>query len=219
MIERLVVSSLLVLVLGTLVPLLEIGRQSWSRVDRHVDMLQNGRRALDKMVRDLRAAQSFTTVSPALLRFTQAHGDGTGALRTVEYQVNAGGDSSIGSAADFAIAGGSPSTRGRRDPGSVFGLRGVRSCCAGAGKSLPMAMTFASDIERTMDRPRSGKDVPTAWNTTTTRLWFAVQAPSRQGAPTTTTTCTTATSRPASANGTMSFSTMRTVQHWGVDAP
>lgn len=185
MIELLVVASLLVLVLGTLVPLLEIGRQSWSRVDRHVDMLQNGRRAVDKMIRDLRAAQSFTTVSPALLRFTQAYGDGTGALRTVEYQVNAAGDLQYRVAADFAYRRRITVNAGANaiPAGYSVSVGFNHAALVTAGRSLANGDdvrvrywngTTWIDLDRV-------KDVPTAWNTTTMRLWFAAQAPIAAG--------------------------------------
>jgi len=185
MIELLVVSSLLVLILGTLVPLLEIGRQSWSLVDHHVDMLQNGRRALDKIIRDLRAAQSFTTVNPGLLRFTHAQGDGTGALRTVEYQVNPGGDIQYRVAADFTYRRRVTVTAGVNaiPAGYSVSVAFDHAALVAAGKSLAGGDdvrirywngTAWIDLDRV-------KDVPTAWNTTTTRLWFAVQAPIAAG--------------------------------------
>ncbi len=102
LVELLVVVMLLALVLGTVVPLLDLGRQSWNRADRHTDMLQNGRRALDKVVRDLRAAQSFGTVTPTLLRFTMAQGNGTGAMPAVEYRLDTvSGELQHRTAADF----------------------------------------------------------------------------------------------------------------------
>lgn len=180
MVELLVVASLLVLVLGTLIPLLEIGRLSWTRVDRHVDMLQNGRRAVDKMVRDLRAAQSLAVVSPSLLRFTQAVGDGTGALRIVEYQLT-GSDLQYRIAANYVyrrritINAGATAIPTRYSVAVAFDHAGL----VAAGRSL----ASGDDVRirywdgaawKDLDRVR---DVLTAWNTTTTRLWFAVQAP------------------------------------------
>jgi hypothetical protein len=185
MIELLVVSSLLVLVLGTLVPLLEIGRQSWSLVDHHVDMLQNGRRALDKMVRDLRAAQSLAIISPTLLRFTQAQGDGTGALRTVEYQVNVAGDIQYRVAADFTYRRRVTVNAGANAIPAGYSVSVVfdHAALVTAAKSLP-----TGDDVRIRYWNGSGwidldrvKDVLTAWNTTTTRLWFAVRAPIAAG--------------------------------------
>jgi len=185
MIELLVVSSLLVLVLGTLVPLLEIGRQSWSLVDHHVDMLQNGRRALDKMVRDLRAAQSLAIISPTLLRFTQAHGDGTGALRTVEYQVNVAGDIQYRVAADFTYRRRVTVNAGANAIPAGYSVSVVfdHAALVTAGKSLPTGddvriRYWNGSAWIDLDRV---KDIPTAWNTTTTRLWFAVQAPIAAG--------------------------------------
>ncbi len=180
LVELLVVATLLVLVLGTVVPLLEIGRQSWSRVDRHLDMLQNGRRGVDKLVRDLRAAQSFTTITPTLLRFAHALGDGSGAVRTVEYQLNAGsGELQYRVAADFSYRRRITINAGANaiPIGYSVSVTFDHAALVTAGKSL----ANGDDVRvrywngtKWIDLDRV-KDVPTNWNTTTTRLWFAAQ--------------------------------------------
>lgn len=180
--ELLVVAAVMALIVGALVPLFTLGQQTWSAADRQADMLHHGRRALDKIIRDMRAAQSFQTVTPALLRFRMAVGDGTGAMPTVEYQLNAvTGELEYRTSADYAY---------RRRITVSAPLLGVpagyavpvvfdHAALVAAGRSLPsgddvriLYWTGTAWVE--LDRFR---DIPTAWNTTTTRLWFRLQAP------------------------------------------
>lgn len=86
--EVLVVTSLLALVVGALVPLLTAGQQTWDEGRRRQEMTQNARIALDELVHQMRAAQSFVVVSSTNIRFAFFFGDGT-TTPTVEFQLNA----------------------------------------------------------------------------------------------------------------------------------
>lgn len=88
LIEVLVVTSLLALVVGALLPLLTAGQQTWEHADRRQEMVQNARIALDGLIRHLRAAQSFLVINSTNIRFTYFFGDGA-STPTVEFQLNA----------------------------------------------------------------------------------------------------------------------------------
>ena len=180
--ELLVVAAVMALVLGALVPLFTIGQQTWNLADRHADMTQNGRRALDKIIRDLRAAQSFQTVTPTLVRFRMALGDGTGGTPTVEYQLNAAtGELEHRTSADYAYRRRITVTAGSAPVPTGYSASVVfnHAALVAAGRSLAsgddvrvLHWTGTKWVE--LDR---FKDIPTAWNTATTRLWFRLQAP------------------------------------------
>ncbi|MDQ7840639.1 MAG: hypothetical protein RDU83_06380 [bacterium] len=188
--ELLAVAAMFTLVLAALVPLLAIGRDTWNRVDRHAEVTQNARRALDKLVREVRTAQSFQVVGDSLVRFTAAAGDGSGAAPSVEFQLNAG-----------------TNELEYRQSGGFFFRRRI-TVTAGtavpAGYSVPIVLDHAALVTAGKSLP-SGNDVrivywtgsrwqeldrfnfnftttPTAWNTTAVRLWFRLQAPIAAGA-------------------------------------
>lgn len=180
--ELLVVAAIMTLVVGALVPVLSLGQATWSAADRHSDMLHHGRRALDKIIREMRSAQSFQAVTPTLVQFRMALGDGSGATPTVEYQLNgATGEIEYRTSADYAYR--------RRITVSVPVL-GVpagysvsvvfnHAAAVAAGRSLASGddvriLYWSGTTWIELDR---FKDVPTAWNTATTRLWFRLQAP------------------------------------------
>lgn len=79
-------SLLLVLIAGGILPLLTAGQLTWERAHPRWDMVQNARTALDHMMRRLRAAQSFSTISATNIAFTYFFGDGS-STRTAEYQL------------------------------------------------------------------------------------------------------------------------------------
>jgi len=183
--ELLVVAAIMTLVVGALVPVLSLGQATWSAAERHSDMLHHGRRALDKLIREMRSAQSFQSVTPTLVRFRMALGDGGGATPTVEYQLNGGtGELEYRTSADFAYR------RRITVTTPLLALAGVpagytasvvfdHAAAVAAGRSLAsgddvriLYWTGTTWIE--LDR---FKDIPTAWNTATTRLWFRLQAP------------------------------------------
>jgi type II secretory pathway pseudopilin PulG len=178
--EILATAAILTVALAALVPVLSIARASWDRVERHTELLQNGRRALDKLVRDVRSARSFAMISPTLLRFATALGDGTGASPTVEYRLNAGtGEMEYRVAADFAYRRRITITATAAVPaGYAVAVVFDHAAMVAAGKSL----ASGDDVRlrywtgtRWVELDRF-KDVPTSWNTTGTRVWFRLQA-------------------------------------------
>ena len=179
--ELLATVALLTVVLAALVPVLSIAKASWDRVDRHTELLQTARRALDKMVRDLRTVQSFGVVSPTLLRFTVPLGDGSGTAPIIEYQLNsATNDLEYRVAADFAYRRRITVTAGAAGvpAGYSVSIAVDHAALVTAGKSLASGddvrvryWTGTGWIE--LDRFR---DIPTSWNSPATRVWFRVQA-------------------------------------------
>jgi type II secretory pathway pseudopilin PulG len=89
LVEVLVTVLLLAMVVGALLPLLTSGQQGFDYASRRLAMTRAGRTALDKLVREMRAAASFRTLGPGQVSFTMQWGDGTGAQPTVEYSLNA----------------------------------------------------------------------------------------------------------------------------------
>ena len=85
LIEVLVTVLLLAMVVGALLPLLTSGQQGSDYERRRMSMVRNGRVALDKLVREMRAAESFRTLAPGQISFTLLWGDGTGAEPTAQY--------------------------------------------------------------------------------------------------------------------------------------
>jgi hypothetical protein len=86
LLEVLMVSLLLAMVVGGLMPLLTVGQLTWEHAQPRSDMVQNARIALDHMIRRLRAAQTFTTISATDIAFTYFFGDGS-SIRTAQYQL------------------------------------------------------------------------------------------------------------------------------------
>ncbi len=175
-----VVLLLLSIVVVALVPVFYLSGQTWKRVDKHTEMLENARLAADKVVREMRAAQSFQSVTGSLIRFTKATGDAAETTPTVEYQLN-GATSALEYrvSADFAYR--------RR-------LTVTTTTAVAAGYSVSVVFNHASLV--TAGKSLAGgddvrirywngtrwveldrvKDVTTSWNTTTTRVWFRLQA-------------------------------------------
>ena len=79
LIEVLVTTLLLAIVVGALFPVLSIGQQGSDYSRRRQTMTQTGRVALDKLIRELRAAESFRTLASGAITLTFNYGDGTGA--------------------------------------------------------------------------------------------------------------------------------------------
>lgn len=188
--ELLATVALLTVVLAALVPVLSIARGSWDRVDRHTELLQTGRRALDKMVREVRTAQSFAVLSPTMLRFTTALGDGTGASPTVEYRLNpATNDLEYRVAADYVYRRRITVTAGTAVPaGYSVSVVFDHAALVAAIKSLPSGndvriVYWTGSRWQELDRFNFNfTATPTAWNTTAVRLWFRLQAPIAAGA-------------------------------------
>lgn len=181
LIEVLVAIVLLGVVVGGLLPLLTIGTQSSTAVSRRQAMIQSARTALDKLVREMRGAESLRIISPDLLEFTLFWGDGTGARPTVEYSLD-----SATHALDYAwIA--------DYDYRTPITVRAQSAVAAG----YAVALTFNHAALVTANKSQAGGDDvrirywngsawtdldrvldPTsAWNAAATKIWFRLQAP------------------------------------------
>lgn len=176
LVELLVVLLLLSLVVAAMLPLLTAGEDSYQEVRRRQEMIQNARVAMDKMLRELRAAESLRVVDPGLLRFTLYWGNGSGASPTVEYVLDGTGHllyrweanwdyrRRINVRAQDAVA-----------TGYAVALTFDHAALVAAGKSLAsgddVRVRFGGsglEVDRVLD-PTSG------WNRNNTTIWFRLQ--------------------------------------------
>lgn len=173
-VEVLVILLLLSMVVAAMLPLLSSAESSYQELRRRQSMVQNARVAMDKMLRELRAAESLRVIQDGLLRFTLSYGDGTGARPTVEYVLDANGMLLTRWQANWDY---------RRvihvraqDPvalGYAVALTFNHATLVSAGKSLAngddVRVWFGgTEVDRVLD-PTSG------WNRTTTTIWFRLQ--------------------------------------------
>jgi Tfp pilus assembly protein PilV len=185
LVEVLVAVLLLALVVGGLLPLLTSGSQGSTYVNRRQSMMQNARVALDKLIREMRAAESFRILSSGLIEFTLSFGDGTGAQPTVQYSLD-----SATHDLDYAWV-------ANYDDRAQITVRAQNAVTAG----YAVALTFNhAALVRAGKSQTGGNDVrvwywngssmveldrmldPTsAWNTAATTIWFALQAPIASG--------------------------------------
>ena len=180
LIEVLVTVLLLAMVVGALLPLLTGGQQGFDYARRRALMIRNSRVALDKIIREMRASESFRTLAPGQVSFTLRWGDGTGAEPTVQYSLN-------GATNNLEYR-----WRADYDYRELISVRAQNAVAAGyavaltfnhaslvtAGKSLASGddvrvryWTGTSMVE--LDRV---VDPTSAWNTATTTIWFPLQA-------------------------------------------
>ena len=179
-VEVLVTVLLLALVLGGLLPLLSGGQAGYEETRRRQEMIQNARVALDKVVRELRAAESFKILTGSQIRFTLFWGDGTGGLPTADYAFNALTNEleyrwkddwdyrrRITVTAGDAVA-----------AGYAVSLTFNHAALVSAGQSLAggndVRIRYWNgskmiELDRVLD-PTS------AWNSTSTKIWFRLQA-------------------------------------------
>lgn len=177
--EVLVTVLLLAVVVGALLPLLTSGQQGLDYARRREAMIRNGRVALDKLVREMRAAESFRTIAPGQISLALSWGDGTGAQPTVDYALN-GGTNNL----EYRW-------RANYDYREQITVRALNAVAAG----YAVALTFNhAALVATGKSLASGDDVrirywngasfveldrvldPTsAWNATT-QIWFRLQA-------------------------------------------
>ena len=184
-VEVLVTILLLSLVVGGLLPLLTSGDEAYQELRRRQEMVQNGRVALDKLLREMRATQAFQIVSPGAIRFTYFYGDGTGAFPTVEYVLN-GATSTLEYRwqADWAFRRQITVSAPQAVPaGYSVPVTFNHAALVTAGRSLAsgddvriLYWTGTQWVE--LDRAR---DVPSTWNSAVTRVWFRLQAPIAAG--------------------------------------
>ncbi len=188
--ELLATAALLTVALAALVPVLSLAKASWDRVDRHTEGLQNARRAMDKVVREIRTARSFAVLNSTELRFTTALGDGTGAAPTVEYRLNgASGELEYRVGADYVFRRRITVTAGTAVPaGYSVSIVFDHAALVTAGKSLASGddvriVYWTGSRWQELDRfSFNFTATPTAWNTAAVRLWFRLQAPIAAGA-------------------------------------
>jgi type II secretory pathway pseudopilin PulG len=181
LIEMLVTVLLLAMVVGALLPLLTSGQQGSDYDRRRMSMVRNGRIALDKLIREMRAAESFRTLAAGQIRFTLPWGDGTGAAPTAEYALNGATNNleyrwradydyrrQIAIRAQNAVA-----------AGYAVALTFNHASLVTAGKSLASGDdvrvrywngSAMVELDRVVD-PTS------AWNAAATTIWFRLQAP------------------------------------------
>jgi type II secretory pathway pseudopilin PulG len=181
LIEVLVTVLLLAMVVGALLPLLTSGQQGSDYERRRMSMVRNGRIALDKLVREMRAAESFRTLAPGQISFTLLWGDGTGAEPTAQYLLdNVSHNLQYRWSADYDYRR-QISVRAQTAvaAGYAAALTFNHAALVTAGKSLAggddvrvrywngSAMV---ELDRVLD-PTS------AWNTAATTIWFRLQVP------------------------------------------
>ncbi len=173
LVEVLVTTLLLGMVLTALVPLFSVGQQTWDQTRRRQEIVQNARMALDRIVREMRAAQSLAVISPTDLQFSVFYG-------VVE-------DTRGGRGISPAWWNSSWTYRQRITVTT-------RSAAASTGYALPVTVDHASlvaagkslangndarvvywngtgwtELDRVLD------DI-SAWNTATTTIWYRTQA-------------------------------------------
>ncbi len=191
--EVLVVLLLLSMVVAAMLPLLSSAESSYQELRRRQAMVQNARVAMDKMLRELRAAESLRLIQNGLLRFTLSYGDGTGARPTVEYVLDGTGmlltrwqanwdyRRRITVRAQDAV----PPPPGNACAVQQFECYAValtfnHAVLVTAGKSLAngddVRVWFSgTELDRVLD-PTSG------WNRADTKIWFTLQRAIAAGA-------------------------------------
>ncbi len=177
--EVLLVVLLLSLVVAGILPLLTGGDASYQEVRRRQEMMQNARVALDKLLRELRAAESIRVVSPPMIQMTLFWGDGSGATPTVEYVLNAvTGDLQYRWSADWDYRRQITVTAPAAVPaGYAVRLTFSHSALVTAGKSLAggddVRIRYWNGVEMVeLDRVL---DPLSSWNNASTTLWFRLQ--------------------------------------------
>ncbi|HKV44386.1 MAG TPA: hypothetical protein VJT32_06885 [bacterium] len=179
--ELLVVVMLLALIVGALYPLLWSGQQAQGYAGHRQALIQSGRVALDKLLRELRAAESFRTLAPGDISFTLEWGDGSDAAPTVEYALNgATHNLEYRWRADYDYRAPITVHASTAVPsGYAVALTFNHAALVLAGKSLAGGNdvrvrywngSAMVELDRVVD-PTSG------WNSPTTTIWFALQAP------------------------------------------
>ncbi|MDR7428018.1 MAG: hypothetical protein QN209_05315 [Armatimonadota bacterium] len=181
LVEVLLAVLLLSLVVGGLLPLLGGAEGSYQETRRRQELVQNARVALDLLLRQVRAAESFRVISPGLIRLTLFWGDGSGAMPTVEYVLDGtGGELSYRWSNDWDYRRQITVTAVQTTPaGYAVPVVVDHAALVAAGKSLPGGEdvrikywngTAMAELDRVLD-PLS------TWNTSAVKLWFPLRAP------------------------------------------
>ncbi len=87
LIEVLVVTSLLAIVVGALMPVLTVSEQTWRHAHRRNEMVENARIGVDHMIDKLRAVQAFSAINGTNIAYTYFYGDNT-TIFTAEHRLN-----------------------------------------------------------------------------------------------------------------------------------
>lgn len=188
LLEVLAASLLLALVVGGLLPLLSTGQLIAEETDPRQAMSRTARVALDRLLRELRAAESFRTLAPGVIRFTLFWGDGTGAAPTVEYSLNgATGELEYRWRDNWDYRRQiSVQARDAVPAGYSVGLQFDHAALVAAGRSLAggedvrvryWTGTRLVELDRVVD-----PDPLHGWNRNDTRVWFRLQAAIAGGA-------------------------------------
>jgi len=186
LIEVLVTTLLLAMVVGALFPILTIGQQGSDYARRRQTMTQTGRVALDKLIRELRAAESFRTLASGSVVLTFNYGDGTGAAPTVQYSLNgATHNLEYRWSADYDYREQITVTAGSAVPTTslpyAVALTFNHAALVTAGKSLASGDdvrvrywngSSMVELDRVLDPVVTP---PSVWNNTTTKIWFPLQ--------------------------------------------
>jgi len=181
LIEVLATALLMAMVVGALLPLLTSGQQGADFARRRQTMTRAGRTALDKLIRETRAAASFRTLAPGQISFTLQWGDGTGAQPTVQYSLNAlTGNLEYRWSANWDYrAQVAVRAQTAAPSGYAVALALNHAALVAAGKSLASGddvrvryWNGSSMVE--LDRVL---DPTSAWNAAATVIWFRLQAP------------------------------------------
>jgi len=180
LLEVLVTVLLLAMVVGGFLPLLTSGQQGYDYGRKRQAMIQTGRVALDKLIREMRAAESFRTLASGQIVFTLLWGDGTGAQPTVQYSLNGVTNNlEYRWSADYDYR--EQITVQAQDAvtsGYAVPVTFDHAALVAAGKSLASGDdvrvrywngSAMVELDRVLDPP-------SAWNTATTTLWFPLQA-------------------------------------------
>jgi hypothetical protein len=188
-VEVLVTVVLLALVVAAHLPLLTSGQQGYDETRRRQEMIQNARVALDKLLRETRAAETFQTLSGTQISFTLFWGDGTGASPTVEYAINPATNTLEYRWKDnwFYRRQMTVTAVDAVPAGYAVMLTFDHASLVTAGKSLASGNDVrvrywngSGFIE--LDRFR---DPTSTWNSSSTKIWFRLQAALTAGASTT----------------------------------
>jgi hypothetical protein len=171
--EVLVSTLLMALVIGVMAPLLGLGEHVWREGDRRLDMLENTRLALDKLVREMRVAQSFSVISNTALTFSAFYSEENVASNPGSIYP-AWWNQAWPARKAITISAGSTAV----PTGYSVPLAFDHAVLVDAGRSLAggndvrvLYWNGASwtELDRVLDRASS-------WNTASTTIWFKTQA-------------------------------------------
>lgn len=173
LLEVLVSTLLIALTIGGIAPLFGLGQPVWEEADRRLDMLGNARLALDKLVREMRVAQSFSVISSTSLNFSVFYSEENVASNPGSIYP-AWWNSAWPARKAITVSAGNVAVPTGYSVSLAFDHAGL----VNAGKSLASGNdvrvlywngTNWVELDRVLDSASS-------WNTASTRIWFKTQA-------------------------------------------